>query len=68
MIKQMIYFEPGMVAQIYNPIPVLRPPGENNTTTTLFEPNLKQVLFSTSQDNGHWPDSYPIHKKMAPLH
>lgn len=34
------------------------PPGENKTTTTIFEPNLKQTLLNTIQDDGHKPGSY----------
>lgn len=33
-------------------------PGKNQTTNTTLEPNLKQTLFNTIQDNGHWPGPY----------
>lgn len=31
------------------------PPGENETTTAISEPKLKQILFNTGQNNGFWP-------------
>jgi hypothetical protein len=34
---------------------LLIPLGENKTTSTIFELILKQALFSTGQDDGHWP-------------
>lgn len=36
----------------------LKSPGENKTTTTVFEPNLKQALSNIGQDNGYWPGLY----------
>ena len=35
------------------------PTGENKNATINFEPNLKQVLLNTGQDDGHWPGPYP---------
>lgn len=37
---------------------VLILPGKNKTSPTISEPNLKQALLNTGQDNGYWPDPY----------
>jgi hypothetical protein len=29
--------------------------GDSKTTTTIFEPHLKQTLLNTGQDDGHCP-------------
>jgi hypothetical protein len=36
---------------------LLIPLAENKTPTIIFEPNLKQAILNTDQDNGHWPGS-----------
>lgn len=39
---------------------VLIPQGENKTTATIFEPNLKQFLLNAGQEDGHWPGPCPV--------